>query len=125
MGLQLQQLKYTLLELELPRLLAPDLPSNCIASYCHRHNNYNYYLLYSLLVNLFHSLCLFVSRSMQSEELPKLTEELATPLKMMQDSARRIARVAIEAKLPLDEDSYVEKFKPHLMDVVFAWATVR
>ena len=25
---QLQQLKYTLLELELPRLLAPDLPSN-------------------------------------------------------------------------------------------------
>ncbi len=42
----------------------------------------------------------------------------------MQDSARRIARVAVEAKLPLEEDKYVEKFRPHLMDVVHAWATV-
>ena len=56
--------------------------------------------------------------------MPRLTEELSAPLKMMQDSARRIARVAIEAKLPLDEDEYVEKFRPHLMDVVHAWATV-
>ncbi len=60
----------------------------------------------------------------QADEIPRLTEELATPLKMMQDSARRIARVAVEAKLPLEEDKYVEKFRPHLMDVVHAWATV-
>ncbi len=43
---------------------------------------------------------------------------------MMQDSARRIARVSVEAKLPLEEDSYVEKFRPNLMDVVYAWAKV-
>ena len=60
----------------------------------------------------------------QADASPRLTEELSGPLKMMQDSARRIARVAIEAKLPLEEDSYVEKFRPHLMDVVHAWCTV-
>lgn len=54
-----------------------------------------------------------------------MTEELSGPLKMMQDSARRIARVSTEAKLDLDEENYVESFKPHLMDVVHAWSSVR
>lgn len=39
----------------------------------------------------------------------------------MQDLARHIARISNEAKLDMDEDSYVESFKPFLMDVVFAW----
>lgn len=43
---------------------------------------------------------------------------------MMQDSARRIARVSMEAKMDLDEENYVESFKPHLMDVVHAWSSV-
>lgn len=43
---------------------------------------------------------------------------------MMQDSARRIARVSVEAKLDVDEENYVESFKPHLMDVVHAWSSV-
>lgn len=30
----------------------------------------------------------------------------------------------MEAKLEIDEESYVESFKPHLMDVVHAWCTV-
>ena len=79
----------------------------------------------------------------------KLSEELSGPLKMMQvcihklsviwvsalwrhcvspllqDSARRIARVSSECKLEIAEDSYVESFKPHLMDVVHAWSSVR
>lgn len=41
----------------------------------------------------------------------------------IQDSARRIAQVALEAKLPVEEDMYVSSFKPHLMDVVHAWAS--
>ena len=53
-----------------------------------------------------------------------MTEQLSGPLKMMQDSARRIARVSVEAKLNLDEEGYVESFRPHLMDVVHAWSTV-
>ena len=43
---------------------------------------------------------------------------------MMQDSAGRIARIAIESKLVLEEESYVESFRPHLMDVVHAWSSV-
>ena len=40
----------------------------------------------------------------------------------MQDLARRIAKVSLEAKLEgLDEDAYVEQFKPFMMDVVAAW----
>ena len=32
--------------------------------------------------------------------------------------------MAVEAKLELDEESYVESFRPHLMDVVHAWCSV-
>ncbi|XP_072023609.1 exosome RNA helicase MTR4-like [Amphiura filiformis] len=53
---------------------------------------------------------------------PRLREELAGPLRQMQDSARRIAKVSTEAKMELDEEDYVGSFKPELMDVVFAWA---
>lgn len=54
-------------------------------------------------------------------EQPTAANELAAPLKQMQDFARRIAKVSIECKLELDEEAYVEKFKPTLMDVVLAW----
>merc|ERR1712150_387640 len=57
----------------------------------------------------------------KSSEMPKLTQELAGPLRIMQDSARRIARISKEAKLEIDEDAYVESFKPNLMDVVHEW----
>ena len=40
----------------------------------------------------------------------------------MQESARRIGKVSEEAKLEIDVDTYVDSFKPHIMDVVFAWA---
>lgn len=57
----------------------------------------------------------------KSSETPASTEELSGPLRLMQDLARRIAKVSNECKLDLDEESYVEKFKPYLMDVVLAW----
>ena len=37
-------------------------------------------------------------------------------LRQMQDMARRIAKVSREAKLEIEEDSYVEKFKPKIED---------
>lgn len=37
--------------------------------------------------------------------------------------AKHIAKVTLECKLPIEEDKYVESFKPHLMDVVHAWAS--
>lgn len=57
----------------------------------------------------------------KSNEMPKLSEALSGPLKQMQDLARRIAKVSVEAKLELEEDEYVEKFKPYMMDIVAAW----
>ncbi|XP_070563794.1 exosome RNA helicase MTR4-like [Ptychodera flava] len=58
----------------------------------------------------------------KANEMPKLTEELSGPLRQMQESARRIAKVSDEAKLDIDEEDYVDSFRPHLMDVCFAWA---
>ncbi|XP_073092389.1 exosome RNA helicase MTR4 isoform X3 [Manis javanica] len=58
-----------------------------------------------------------------SSELPKLTEQLAGPLRQMQECAKRIAKVSAEAKLEIDEETYLSSFKPHLMDVVYTWAT--
>ncbi|EGN94357.1 hypothetical protein SERLA73DRAFT_62726 [Serpula lacrymans var. lacrymans S7.3] len=51
----------------------------------------------------------------------KLTEELASPLRVMQEIARRIAKVSQESKLPLVEDEYVQSFKVELMDAVVQW----
>lgn len=39
----------------------------------------------------------------------------------MHDLARRIAKISVECKLEMDEEAYVEKFKPFMMDVVLAW----
>ncbi|XP_076973266.1 exosome RNA helicase MTR4 isoform X1 [Tamandua tetradactyla] len=58
-----------------------------------------------------------------SSEMPKLTEQLAGPLRQMQECAKRIAKVSAEAKLEIDEETYLSAFKPHLMDVVYTWAT--
>lgn len=55
------------------------------------------------------------------DQAARLQEELAGPLRLMQETARRIAKVSIECKMNLDEEAYLAKFKPELMDVVFAW----
>ncbi|XP_068105355.1 exosome RNA helicase MTR4 [Hyperolius riggenbachi] len=57
-----------------------------------------------------------------SNEMPKLTEQLAGPLRQMQETARRIAKVSAEAKLEVDEELYLGSFRPNLMDVVYTWA---
>eukprot|EP01134_Creolimax_fragrantissima_P002946 CFRG2946T1 len=57
----------------------------------------------------------------RSDEAPKLKEELAAPLRQMQESARRIARVSVECKMVVDEEEYVEGFRHEMMDVAHAW----
>ncbi|PZC76368.1 hypothetical protein B5X24_HaOG204735 [Helicoverpa armigera] len=49
-------------------------------------------------------------------------EELRGVLRQLQEYARRIAKVSQDAKMDVDEDEYVGKFKCTLMDVVLAWA---
>ncbi|EIM83920.1 antiviral helicase [Stereum hirsutum FP-91666 SS1] len=57
----------------------------------------------------------------KSEQVTKLKEELAAPLRVMQEIARRIAKVSRESKLPLVEEEYVQSFKVELMDAVVQW----
>ncbi|KAI0691443.1 rRNA-processing arch domain-containing protein [Cytidiella melzeri] len=57
----------------------------------------------------------------KSEQVTKLKEELAAPLRVMQDIARRIAKVSQESKLLIVEDEYVQSFKVELMDAVVQW----
>uniref|UniRef100_A0A8D9EIG9 Superkiller viralicidic activity 2-like 2 n=1 Tax=Cacopsylla melanoneura TaxID=428564 RepID=A0A8D9EIG9_9HEMI len=57
----------------------------------------------------------------KSSETPAQVQIMAGPLRKMQELARHIARISIESKLDLDEDSYVNQFKPSLMDVVHEW----
>ncbi|KIY70037.1 antiviral helicase [Cylindrobasidium torrendii FP15055 ss-10] len=57
----------------------------------------------------------------KSEQQTKLKEELATPLRVLQELARRIAKVSKESKLPIDEDKYVQSFKVELMEAVLSW----
>ena len=51
----------------------------------------------------------------RSNEMPKLTEALSGPLRQMQEMARRIAKVSRDAKIKIEEDQYVETFKPFMM----------
>ncbi|GLB41080.1 putative DSHCT [Lyophyllum shimeji] len=57
----------------------------------------------------------------KSDQTTKLKEELAAPLRVMQEIARRIAKVSKESKLAIDEDEYVSSFKVELMDAVVQW----
>ncbi|KAG0204721.1 ATP-dependent RNA helicase mtr4 [Mortierella sp. GBA30] len=58
----------------------------------------------------------------KSETIPSMKEELATPLRLMQEAARKIAKISQECKLTVDEEEYVQSFRSELMDVVYAWA---
>jgi ATP-dependent RNA helicase DOB1 len=57
----------------------------------------------------------------KSEEQAKLKEDLAGPLRTLQETAKRIAQVSNECKLEVSEQDYVDRFRPELMDVVYAW----
>lgn len=43
-------------------------------------------------------------------------------MRVLQDTARRIAKISNECKLEIDEEEYVARFKVGLMEVVYAWA---
>ena len=46
---------------------------------------------------------------------------MAAPLRVMQEIARRIAKVSKESKLTIDEEEYISSFKVELMDAVVQW----
>ncbi|KAJ2009338.1 ATP-dependent RNA helicase mtr4 [Coemansia thaxteri] len=65
--------------------------------------------------------CFVFQEKSKDGEPPKLAEDLAAPLRAMQESARQIAQIANECKLRVVEEEYVASFRPELMDVVNAW----
>ena len=63
----------------------------------------------------------FVFQEKSTDNL-ELTEELEIPLRRIQDNARRVATIQKECKLNIDIDDYVQKFQPHMMELVYAWS---
>jgi ATP-dependent RNA helicase DOB1 len=59
----------------------------------------------------------------RNDKAGKPREELTTPLKVLRETAKRIARIATESKLDVKEDDYINSFRTELMDVVYAWCT--
>ena len=54
---------------------------------------------------------------------PSMRKQLEAPRQKLIDAARLVARARIDAKIELDEDEYVEKFNPALMEATFQWAS--
>ncbi|XP_065175835.1 exosome RNA helicase MTR4-like [Sycon ciliatum] len=57
-----------------------------------------------------------------NEEKTKIPEELAAAHRLLQETARRIARISAECRLDLDEETYVSSFNPGMLEVVLAWS---
>ena len=58
----------------------------------------------------------------KSEEIIKLTTKMAEPLAQLQETARFVAEVSKECKLPVVTDDYVASFRPTLMDITYSWS---
>jgi len=48
-------------------------------------------------------------------------EDMQAPMRTLQETARRIAKVAAECKITIDAEEYVEKFKASMIDLVYQW----
>ncbi|CAO1614210.1 unnamed protein product [Sympodiomycopsis kandeliae] len=57
----------------------------------------------------------------KSEQPVRLKEDLAAPLRIMQETARRIAKVSKESRMEINEDEYISSFKVEMMDAVMQW----
>ena len=62
----------------------------------------------------------FVSQE-KTEDIPKIRPDLQAPYQQLQDTAKRIAKLEKECKLPTIEEDYVASFKPDLIEIVYAW----
>ena len=65
--------------------------------------------------------CFVYGEKANDEAAAGFEEVLTTPLRMLQDTARRIAKLKLDAKLAIDEDEYVGSFCPALMKVTYEW----
>ncbi|CAI7645664.1 Helicase C-terminal [Penicillium manginii] len=64
----------------------------------------------------------FVFEEKVKEAPPLAKDELAKPLKEIQNQARMVAKVSQESKIALNEEEYVTSFHWELMEVIYDWA---
>ena len=64
----------------------------------------------------------FVFEEKVKDAQPLAKDELAKPLKQIQQMARKVAKVSQESKISLNEDEYVKSFHWELMEVIYDWA---
>ena len=64
----------------------------------------------------------FVCQEKSSDESLRPRPDMETPLKVLRETARKVAKVSIESKLELDEEEYVQSFLDHMVNPVYAWA---
>ncbi|ORX33502.1 putative ATP-dependent RNA helicase [Kockovaella imperatae] len=57
----------------------------------------------------------------KSEQKVRLKDDLAAPLRTLQETTRRIAKISNESGIALVEDEYVQSFKVEMMDAVLQW----
>ncbi|KAJ7546830.1 hypothetical protein O6H91_08G056100 [Diphasiastrum complanatum] len=57
----------------------------------------------------------------KTKNFKKLREDLAGPFSQLQDTARRVGKVQMECKMPIDVEDYVASLRPDIMEVVYAW----
>jgi ATP-dependent RNA helicase DOB1 len=53
---------------------------------------------------------------------PPGTEELASAYQLLRTTATRFAEVFVQSKLNVDSETYVNSYKPSLMEAVYAWS---
>lgn len=53
----------------------------------------------------------------------KVRAEMQQPYNKLKETARRVATVFNECKLPVDVDEYVDVLKPTMLEIVYEWAS--
>eukprot|EP01023_Acetabularia_acetabulum_P048651 TRINITY_DN5151_c0_g1_i1.p1 TRINITY_DN5151_c0_g1~~TRINITY_DN5151_c0_g1_i1.p1 ORF type:complete len:355 (-),score=72.81 TRINITY_DN5151_c0_g1_i1:316-1221(-) len=58
----------------------------------------------------------------KSNEIIRLSKDLSKPLQALQNTARQIAEISNECGLEVDQEEYLESFKPSLMDIMHGYS---
>lgn len=67
--------------------------------------------------------CLVFNEKTADDVVKSLSPQLASPFRVLQETARRVAQVQIDSRLPLDCDEFCLKFSPALMEVCAQWCS--
>lgn len=65
--------------------------------------------------------CLVHQENSQDASPPKIAD-LAAAYQLLVNTARHFSEVFVQSKLNIDQEAYVNNYKPSLMEAVFAWA---